>query len=542
MPAPLKAPRVLEHQKRKVNAGILPDQQVPSVGDKEQQVLLNQSWDRYGIGIQFEYDLQDGVVLVRSISRGAAVPFRIGDKLLRLDGNSILQNPALAPSLIFGAKNSNLHVCMLQDGVEVEAWCKRGFFVEDENMLSILGGTKACGIGVVLDKDPVTSLFVVKKVFHNSPAYLAGLRSGHLIYSIDGKTVHALSKDQLPGLLLGKQGTSISLTFLTKDAKDVKHVDVVRTVDTARAQMSNVSARVCCNLLGPSSRSISLQELKKDIVFALWTSPNRVVVTEEACDAYAINVHILPDIEGEDSRSVQEVVSELEKQLENSCSCLRKTSFGGHLRSQSSSRRESSESDSTSVSRWSSASTLDRTVTLSSPLSMEEQPTSKSPTYVDLDFFGAPGAMPSITLKGHEPNASVHGIPARVVSMSDPTAPHLDVEIPLSSCSVADVKRLILRRLESESSDMELWHEGRHLPPSTDVRELWMKQQQAGSLRLAYSLTRSPVFKPIRISHGQGMRSVEGLRESGLATRGSDKDSFSPAELVRCGIVGVWQV
>ena len=211
------------------------------------------------------------------------------------------------------------------------------------------------------------------------------------------------------------------------------------------------------------------QELKKDIVFALWTSPNRVVVTEEACDAYAINVHILPDIEGEDSRSVQEVVSELEKQLENSCSCLRKTSFGGHLRSvspapflergcdestpqQSSSRRESSESDSTSASRWSSVSTLDRTVTLSSPPSMEEQPTSKSPTYVDLDFFGAPGAMPSITLKGHEANASVHGIPARVVSMSDPTAPHVDVEIPLSSSSVADVKRdLRLARYVADS-------------------------------------------------------------------------------------------
>ena len=76
---------------------------------------------------------------------------------------------------------------------------------------------------------------------------------------------------------------------------------------------------------------------------------------------------------------------------------------------------------------------------------------------------------------------------------------------------------------------MELWHEGRHLPPSTDVRELWMKQQQAGSLRLAYSLTRSPVFKPIRISHGQGVRSVEGLRESSLATPGSNQDSFSPA-------------
>ena len=56
----------------------------------------------------------------------------------------------------------------------VEATLTRQQYDEDQNILTIKGGTKACGIGVVLDVNPCNGLFFIKRVVEGGSAWLAG--------------------------------------------------------------------------------------------------------------------------------------------------------------------------------------------------------------------------------------------------------------------------------------------------------------------------------------------------------------------------------
>ena len=75
------------------------------------------------------------------------------------------------------ASGSSVHLRMIRDSegyAVVEATLTRQQFDEDQTILTMKGGTKACGIGVVLDVDSRTGLFFIKRVVEGGSAWLAG--------------------------------------------------------------------------------------------------------------------------------------------------------------------------------------------------------------------------------------------------------------------------------------------------------------------------------------------------------------------------------
>lgn len=58
--------------------------------------------------------------------------------------------------------------------VVVEGTLMRQQYDEDKNILTVKGGDRACGVGVVLDVDPRTGLYIIKRVVEGGSAWLAG--------------------------------------------------------------------------------------------------------------------------------------------------------------------------------------------------------------------------------------------------------------------------------------------------------------------------------------------------------------------------------
>ena len=74
--------------------------------------------------------------------------------------------------------------------------------------------SKFVGIGV-----RINDKLVIEKVFKGSPAMEAGVKEGDVIKSIDGKNVQNTKLEDAMGILLGKEGTQVSITFI-RDGKD----------------------------------------------------------------------------------------------------------------------------------------------------------------------------------------------------------------------------------------------------------------------------------------------------------------------------------
>ena len=69
----------------------------------------------------------------------------------------------LAPSLILGACDTHAHLRMIrpQGYIVVEGNLLRKLYKEDQTVIVMKGGSKACGIGVVLEVNPSNGLFFV---------------------------------------------------------------------------------------------------------------------------------------------------------------------------------------------------------------------------------------------------------------------------------------------------------------------------------------------------------------------------------------------
>ena len=67
------------------------------------------------------------------------------------------------------------------------------------------------GIGVQLDDD--TGRPVIQYTLENSPAEQAGLQSGDIIVAVDGTETEGISDSQLGALLIGDEGTQVTLTI-----------------------------------------------------------------------------------------------------------------------------------------------------------------------------------------------------------------------------------------------------------------------------------------------------------------------------------------
>lgn len=87
---------------------------------------------------------------------------------------------------------------------------------------------KSLSIGVVIGRDD--KQYFIKKVIENSSSYLAGVRKGDVLLSVNGKKAQALSMQELSESLRGEEGSTLKLTVLRHG--DLKMISVVRTQQT----------------------------------------------------------------------------------------------------------------------------------------------------------------------------------------------------------------------------------------------------------------------------------------------------------------------
>jgi GABA(A) receptor-associated protein len=288
---------------------------------------------RCGVGLGFEYQPARGVLVLRSLSVTGS-PFALGDCLAEVNGTDVTSNAMLAPSLIFGDAGTPLHLKMTRGGDHansVDATLIRNPSPEDANLMTMSGGAKTCGIGVVLELETNSRCFYVKRVVHGGPAFSAGVLQGDLVTQIDEADMRSFNKEQLPSLILGPEGTTLRMKLLRAGEVEQRELVITRFLDTAKAQQSNLASSAVLTFDYMESVGTPLQveryseTLHSDIVNALLTVPKRISVVSLSLERGTANVYILPDFEGADTRSVEELVRDFVYQVSTKKSALRQT-------------------------------------------------------------------------------------------------------------------------------------------------------------------------------------------------------------------------
>lgn len=82
------------------------------------------------------------------------------------------------------------------------------------------------GVGIEISLE--NGMVVVVTPIEDTPAFRAGLQSGDVILSIDGKATQELSLQEVVSRIRGPRGTEVKLTILHKNAKEPQTVAIVR--------------------------------------------------------------------------------------------------------------------------------------------------------------------------------------------------------------------------------------------------------------------------------------------------------------------------
>jgi len=288
---------------------------------------------RCGVGLGFEFQPARGVLVLRSIAEGTESPFCIGDYLTGVNGTDVSSNSMLAPSLIWGDAGSSVHLKMIRGGEtprSVDAMLIREPSGEDMSLITMSGGGKTCGIGVVLELETHSQCFYVKRVVHGGPAFSAGVLQGDLVTHIDDKSMRDFTKDQLPSLILGPEGSVLHCRLMRAGETHVRELVITRFLDTAKAQQSNLASSAVLTFDyiqydgSPAGLDKFSQSLQDDIVSALHTAGKRIHVVSVSLESGLANVHILPDfVAAADTRSVEELVRDFVYQGSTQRSMLR---------------------------------------------------------------------------------------------------------------------------------------------------------------------------------------------------------------------------
>jgi len=167
------------------------------------------------------------------------------------------------------------------------------------------------------------------------------LQPGDVLAEIDGADLRFVGKERLPGLLLGPEGSVVSLRLMRNG--HCKDVSVVRRLDSARAQDSNVAVVVrlraaeaapgsgddkkACGhtseIKSPVTVPLCGPSLRSEVIVALHTISKRVQLAGVSPDGKECTLHILPDFEGLDGRGVETLANELVAQAACPDSSLR---------------------------------------------------------------------------------------------------------------------------------------------------------------------------------------------------------------------------
>lgn len=294
---------------------------------------LQSSADRCGVGLGFEFQPSRGVLVLRAIDSQIESPFQLGDYLVEVNGTCVASNSMLAPSLLWGDAGTCINLKMMRGHEaprQIDATIIRKSSWLDSNLITMAGGGKTCGIGVVLETEANSGCFYIKRVVHGGPASSAGVLNGDLVTHIDGKDMRAFTKEQLPSLILGQEGSLLSMRLLRAGEAQPREIIVMRFLDTAKAQQSNLasSAILTFDYIESVGSPVEVEtfscSLQADIVIALQTVSKRIEVVSVSLHHGLANVYVLPDFEGGDTRSVEELVREFVHQASTQHSVLRK--------------------------------------------------------------------------------------------------------------------------------------------------------------------------------------------------------------------------
>jgi GABA(A) receptor-associated protein len=290
------------------------------------------SANRCGVGLGFEFQPSRGVLVLRAIDSQIESPFQLGDCLVEVNGTCIASNSMLAPSLLWGDAGTCINLKMMRGHEaprQIDATMIRKSSWLDSNLITMAGGGKTCGIGVVLETEASSGCFYIKRVVHGGPASSAGVQHGDLVTHIDGKDMRAFTKEQLPSLILGQEGSLLSMRLLRAGEKETREIVVMRFLDTAKAQQSNLASSTILtfdyieSVGSPVEVETFSRSLQADIVIALQTVAKRIEVVSVSLHHGLANVYVLPDFEGGDTRSVEELVREFVHQSSTQHSVLR---------------------------------------------------------------------------------------------------------------------------------------------------------------------------------------------------------------------------
>jgi GABA(A) receptor-associated protein len=280
----------------------------------------------------FEFQPSRGVLVLRAIDSQIESPFELGDYLVEVNGTCVASNSMLAPSLLWGDAGTCINLKMMRGHEtprQIDATMIRKSSWLDSNLITMAGGGKTCGIGVVLETEASSGCFYIKRVVHGGPASSAGVQHGDLVTHIDGKDMRAFTKEQLPSLILGQEGSLLSMRLLRAGEKETREIVVMRFLDTAKAQQSNLASSTILtfdyieSVGSPVEVETFSRSLQADIVIALQTVAKRIEVVSVSLHQGLANVYVLPDFEGGDTRSVEELVREFVHQSSTQHSVLR---------------------------------------------------------------------------------------------------------------------------------------------------------------------------------------------------------------------------
>jgi carboxyl-terminal processing protease len=107
-----------------------------------------------------------------------------------------------------------------------------------ESLTSELSGVFE-GIGATVKKDTSTGGLEVISTIKDAPARAAGLRTGDIIMTVEGKDITQLPEMQIIGKVRGPAGTTVKLGLIRKGEKDIIELTITRarieipTVETA---------------------------------------------------------------------------------------------------------------------------------------------------------------------------------------------------------------------------------------------------------------------------------------------------------------------
>ncbi|MCI5584275.1 MAG: S41 family peptidase [Lachnospiraceae bacterium] len=84
------------------------------------------------------------------------------------------------------------------------------------------------GIGAYISKAAADEFCTISGVIKNTPAEAAGLRTGDIIYEVDGVLAQGMETTEIVSLIKGEEGTTVTLTLIREGESDYLHIPVER--------------------------------------------------------------------------------------------------------------------------------------------------------------------------------------------------------------------------------------------------------------------------------------------------------------------------